>query len=289
MNLTDRALMVNLSISQWSAAKSDKKINREVADSHGSDESMGNYRKALIARESIQTVTKLTGSIRSEHYRLTLPWRDSGDRVLSSVGYFAYVEKMRAFERDWNRAVSEFCANYAGYVADARTKLNGLFDAADYPSEAEIRGKFSFKLEINPLPAVDDFRVQLGSEEIARIQQEFQSNAKTQIDRAMGDVWNRLQDVVSKMAERLKAYKVRPDGKVENPFRDTLVTNITDLLDIVPSLNLTGDANIETFAREIRESLTVYSPEQLREAEYRREDVANRADEILNKMSAFIA
>ena len=250
---------------------------------------MGNYRKSLIARDAIQKVSKMTGAIRQEHYRLTLPWRDGGDRILSSTGYFAYAEKMRAFQRDWDATVGEFVANYAQYVSDARAKLNGLFNADDYPTEAEIRGKFSFKMEILPLPASDDFRVNLGDEETARIRQEFEQSTQSQLARAMRDIWDRMHDVISHMSDRLRAYNVSSDGKVENPFRDTLVTNITELLDIIPSLNLTGDANIASFAQEMRESLTRFSPDQLREAEYRREDTAQRADEILSKMSAFLA
>lgn len=288
-NLSERAMMVNLSISQWSAAKSDRKVNKEVSLAHGSDENMGNYRKALIAKDAIQTVTKLTGAIRQEHYRLTLPWRDSGDRVLSSTGYFAYSEKMRDFQRQWEIAVDNFCANYAGFVLDAKVKLNGLFNPADYPDENVIRAKFSFKLEVNPLPSADDFRVNLGAEEVSKLQQQIQQNAQSQIDRAIGEVWTRLQDVVSKMSERLRAYTVTADGKVQNPFRDSLVTNITDLLEILPSLNLTQDPSIDRFAAEIRESLTQYNPEQLRENDFARADIAKRADEILSKMSAFIA
>jgi len=39
----------------------------------------------------------------------------------------------------------------------------------------------------------------------------------------------------------------------------------------------------------MRASLTKYTPEQLRNTEFARTDTAARADEILSKMSAFIA
>jgi len=35
MNLNDRALLVQLSISQWTARKFDKRVTRDVASSHG--------------------------------------------------------------------------------------------------------------------------------------------------------------------------------------------------------------------------------------------------------------
>ena len=152
-SLADRAVLVNLSISQWSAAKSDKKVNHEVAAKHGNDENMGNYRKSLLAKDALRAIKELTAKAREEHYRVTLPWRDTGDRILSSAGYFQYAAAMRTIQSEWDSAVSTFCANYQQYVEDARLKLNGLFNSADYPTTAEIRGKFAFKSEVLPVPA----------------------------------------------------------------------------------------------------------------------------------------
>jgi len=287
--LADRAVLVNLSISGWSAAKSDKKVNHEVATKHGNAENMGNYRKCLLAKEAIKTVKDITARAREEHYRVTLPWRDSGDRILSSAGYFQYSETMRRIQQEWETAVDTFCANYPQFVQDARVKLNGLFNEADYPKLAEIRGKFSFKFEVLPVPAADDFRVNLGDAEITRIKTQIADAAEQQMQRAMRDVWQRMHDVIAAMSDRLKVFKRNPDGSTEHPFRDTLVSNITDLLDIIPVLNLTSDPAITQFADEMRAGLTKYSAQQLRDAEYARTDTAARADEILNKMAAFIA
>lgn len=287
MTLADRAVLVNLSISQWSAAKSDKKVNREVANTHGSDESMGNYRKYLVARDAIKNYTEVAGAIRAEHYRLTLPWRDSGDRILSSTGYFAYAETMRQKQGELERLWDEFCANYPAYVESARTKLNGLFDANDYPAVTDIRRKFSFKLDVLPVPSAEDFRVSLGQDEITRLQSQIRRDSDAQLQRAMSDVWFRMREVIQAMSDRLKLYSVSKDG-VSHPFRDSLVTNIADLLEIIPILNLTDDANVTAFAAEMRQ-LTKYDADILRNVETTRLDVANRADEILSKMSAFIA
>jgi hypothetical protein len=287
--LTDRAMLVNLSISQWNAVKNDKRVNREVAQKHGSDESMGRYNKSLVAKHALDKVKKLANQARVSHYFRTLPWRDGGDRILSSAGYFAYAKEMRTLMSEFDSAVSEFCANYSQYVDDARKSLNGLFDADDYPKVAEIRSKFGMNFDVFPMPTSDDFRVNLGDSETARIKAEIESQSQAQLSRAMSDVWERMRDVVSKMSERLKAYTQTNDGKTSSPFRDSLVSNIAELLDILPTLNLTNDSRIDEFAREMRSSLTAFTPDQLRESETARKDTAMRADEILSKMAAFVA
>ena len=48
MNLSDRALLVQLSISQWTARKFDKKVTNDVANTHGVASSAGRYNKALL-------------------------------------------------------------------------------------------------------------------------------------------------------------------------------------------------------------------------------------------------
>jgi len=289
-NLTERAMLVNLSISQWTAVKNDKRVTREVAQQHSSQENMGRYNKSLVAKTALETLKKLAGEARSEHYKRTLPWRDGGDRILSSVGYFDYSQSMREKMRAFETAKDEFLMNYQTFVDDARARLNGLFNAADHPSASAIREKFSFGFEFFPMPTADDFRVNLGDAETAKIRAEIEAQADAMLNKAMSDVWARLRDVVSRMSERLKAYALEESsGKIQNPFRDTLVTNITDLLAILPSLNLTNDPNIASFAREIESNLTRYTPDQLRNSAVTRADVATRADEILSKMSAFVA
>lgn len=287
--LGDRAVLVNLSIRQWSAAKSDKKVNREVAQNHGSAEEMGNYRKSLVARDAIKKYTELAGIIRTEHYKLTLPWGDNGDRILTAKGYFDYSNNFRKRQQEIEAIWDEFCANYPQYIEEAKAKLNGLFDAKDYPEVTAIRGKFSIKLEVTPVPQSDDFRVHLGADEVSHLRQQLEQDAADRTQRAMADVWDRMKTVIAAMRDRLNLYNVRKDGTVEHPFRDSIVTNISDLLQIIPILNLTGDPNVTQFAQAMNDDLTRYSPDTLREAEYARKDTAARADEILSKMSAFIA
>ena len=49
--LGERAMLVSLSVSIWSARKHDARISDKVAAEHGADRSMGRYAKHLIPRE----------------------------------------------------------------------------------------------------------------------------------------------------------------------------------------------------------------------------------------------
>ena len=139
---------------------------------------------------------------------------------------------------------------------------------------------------MKPVPQAEDFRVQLGDEEVNRLKAQITADSAASVDRAMRDVWTRMADVIRKISERCKLYDQQHPGA--HPFHDSTVGNITDLLEIIPALNLTGDPQVEEFAQEMR-GLTRYSAEQLKHTQFAREDTAARADEILSKMAAFIA
>jgi len=173
-------------------------------------------------------------------------------------------------------------------VADAKQSLNGLFNEAEYPKAHEIERKFGFEITVRPVPDAGDFRVDLSADETNRIRQEIELSVENTVKAAMQDAFIRLRDVVGHMAERLTLYTEAPNGKVVNPFRDTVVTNITDLLDVLPSLNLTGSPELDAFADEVRSKLANFSPDQLRNSAVIRNSTKEAAAEILKKMEDFL-
>lgn len=285
-NISDRAMLVGLTIRQFTAVKTDKTITQEVADKHGSEVTMGRYAKSIIAKSATDTLRKLASSIRVEHYRRTLPWSEDGARILTSAGYNEYSEWMRKAHDEWDAAVIQFLGDWDGFVSDARIKLNGLFRADDYPTRTQLEGKFAFRWTVKPVPVANDFRVVLGATEVAAIRNDIEAGLQVTIKEAMKDVWGRMRDVVQSMATRLRAYDPNKPG--DSPFRDSLVSNIAELLEILPSLNLTQDREMDRFMGEMRE-LTKIDAKTLRDNTWTREDTAQRAEAILSQMSQFVA
>jgi hypothetical protein len=193
---------------------------------------------------------------------------------------------MRQREADWTPLVESFIAAWPGYVDDSRQRLNGLFNSADYPSTAELRRRFSFRWTVRPVPTAGDFRVELGAAEVDAIRQQITDGLNATVQAAMVDVWNRIKTVVSAMAERLRAYDPAKPGAA--PFRDSIVGNIRELLEVLPSLNLTNDPNVSRFADEMR-ALCAVDAQALRDNMFTREDVAARAEAMLDQMRQFVA
>lgn len=279
MNLSDRALLVQLSISQWTARKFDKKVTQDVASTHGVSTNAGRYNKALLPmNDLLDRVHKKSTLIRTKFYDNTLPWGIEGTMMLPSANYLKFVTDFRKEKGEWQYLVDDFVRNYGQLKLDAQRLLNGMYNDADYPSEHEIVNKFKMDMAIFPVPATD-FRVQIASDELTRIQQDVEARVKDAQQQAMQEVWNRLYDRVKNMAEKLADPKAI--------FRDTLVDNLRDQCDMLTRLNFTDDPNLEALRSEVESNLLKH-PDALRNDPDLRRDKAAEAKAIMDKMSVFM-
>ena len=138
-----------------------------------------------------------------------------------------------------------------------------------------------------PLPDANDFRVTLGDEEKDRIKRQIAASVEASLTVASRELGQRMYEAVSHMAERLSAYKATDRG-IEHPFRDSIVTNLVKLVDVMPRLNVTGDPELERLTSEVRAFLLV-DPAELRKSESVRTDTAMKAARIATQMGAYMA
>ncbi len=288
-NITERAMLVALNISQWSARKHDKKASEDVAKINGSDVHMGRYTKDLVDKDALRNIQLIARAAREHHLFNTLPWCDAGFRILPGAAYFDYTAEQRRFRSKYQGAVREFSERYQTCVNEARTRLQGLFSMADYPSPEEIAGKFAMECAFTPLPDGDDFRVTLGAEEEARVRAEIEQRVQCAAEDAMRDLWARVHDAVARMSRNLNNYHVDPvSGKVQHPFRDTMVENLRALAEVLPKLNVAGDPHMESMRSRLVESLCFHEAQTLRDDASLRRSVASEADDILAGMAAYV-
>ena len=286
-HLSTRAMLCSVSISVWSARKHDPDASEEIALQHGAQADSGRYHKVLLPRQALAEIQKIVSEARQEHYFKTLPWDDNGYRVLPAAAYMDHVEKMRGLSNRFTGAVDILARQFLILIDQARTRLGGLFREADYPTPDELRAKFSFETKVMPLPDADDFRVTLGDEEKARIKRQITAAVEASLQVGSRELWFRLYEAVQHMADRLTAYKVT-DQRVEHPFRDTVVTNLVKLVDVLPKLNVTNDPELDRLAEQVRTSLLI-DPKELRKSDAVRAETAKAASAIAQQMAGYMA
>jgi hypothetical protein len=279
--ITERAMLSAVHISIWTAVKHDRKVSRDVASRHGAHEGAGRYNKKLLqGAEKLDALRTLAGQIRQYFYKITLPWSDEGFRLLPAHFYFEMTTQMRLFERTFSQRVEEFLAVDPSYIEQVRPELNGLFREEDYPSVEMLRSKFEIKLEVLPIPSGEDFRVTLSQEEQSRVAQEIDASVRQSLQRGSEDLWKRLRQVVTHMVDRL--------NEPESRFHGSLVTNIFDLVELLPRLNVTEDEELNQFASEVRNRLCNFTAHDLKKNEILRVATAADGADLLNKMDAVL-
>jgi len=288
--LTDRAMLVTLSISRWSARKYDDKISREAALQHGVSnyEEAGRYNKILISKDDMKPIVQFVSETRTNHEARTLPWSDKGPRILAAPGYFDYLAWFDGRQQAWESIIDEFVTNYEQRAREAEARLNGMFKASDYPPASMIREKFGMAMYVLPIPDEADFRVStLGADEVEKIKADIKARLEEELATAAKDPWDRIHRVVSRVASSLKEFNPEAKGKDRHTFRDTVVTNLIELTDILPGLNLNGDTNLEIMRQRLVDELSQNTAQDLREDEFLRKDTAEAADDILQQMATY--
>jgi hypothetical protein len=283
MQLSDRALLVQLSISQWTARKHDKKATQEVAHAHGVNVSVGRYHKSLLpANDYLAMVHQKAGYIRNKFYENTLAWGIEGTQLLPTANYLNFINEFRKEKGEWDTLKNLFVANYSTLKADAKRFLGSLYREEDYPHESQIAAKFRMDIAVFPVPS-NDFRVQLGGDELARIQRDVESRVQQASSAAMRDVWQRLYDKVEHLVDKMV--------KVDDPksrFHESSIEHVKDLCELLPRLNFADDPNLEAMRHEVEQKLANLNKDVIVGNDTVRATKIDEAKAIMDKMAAFM-
>lgn len=275
MSLADKAMIVTLSVSCWTARKQDKKVAEEVEQKHGAVDA-GRYNKLLIDKQHLDPLTSMAGKIRQRHYDLTLPWLDNGGRLLPSKLFFKYRKEIDDLKVAYHQRVDEFIDLYdTKLVAAARNRLGTMYDPQDYPSSSTLRRKFDVDIDIIAVPQASDFRVEVGDAERQRIQQEITERVERRQREAMAEAWERVRKVVSAIQARMEAPKTI--------IHDSLIENAQELAQLLPGLNIGDDPLLAEVTHDITHNLLVETW-KLRKSATTRKALAKAAADILKKI-----
>lgn len=279
-SITSSAMLVELNISVWTARKLDKRASEEVVSNKNAAKGVANVNKKLLGDcAELDAVQKFTANARNMHYAMTLPWSDSGLRLLPTTQYFKYQQAITEVQAETERLVGEFMKAYTWEVTQAQVKLGDLFSRDDYPTEDSVRSKFRFKVNYIPLPEAGDFRVDIGNETKNALAEQYSKYYESQLKVAMDDVWQRAFDALNKMSERLDY-----GNETKKIFRDSLVDNLMDVVSIMEACNITKDPRMTQAQLDIERALRGVTPDALREDTALRMETKRKVDDIIKSL-----
>jgi DNA-binding cell septation regulator SpoVG len=269
---------VDLSISVWSGIKKDKGLSKEVTDSKGAAQGSANVTKYLLGDcKSLHDIQKFVANVRNDHMHMTQDW--STVRVIKNDRFLSHYTPLMQKHQDtfWDM-VHPFCDEYDSFVSAAAFGLGGMFNRDDYPTRDTLVSKFRFV--VAPVLIATDARTEVQDEAIKYIQEEYAKHYQSMLQAAMGDAWDRLYACLSRVSERLD---YGPDNK--KIFRDSLVHNAREMIDLLDGFNLTGDDALERARVKLIDAFDGVTADALRDDDTLRGEVKSKVDKLLKETS----
>lgn len=281
-SISSGASMVELSISVWTGRKLDKSVSAEITAQKQAAQGVASVSKKLLGDcAELVAVQKFAANVRNTHYVMTMPWSDSGMRLLTTAMFFDYHNKMTTAQAEFEGLVDTFLNVYAYEIMQSQAKLGNLFNADEYPSTDSLRSKFKFNIAYIPMPDHGDWRLDINNEAKTIMQDSYRTYYEDKLNTAMADIWQRCYDALNRMSERLD-YKDKDTKKI---FRDSLVENVLDICDLLSKCNVTGDSRMEAMRINLENMFSGVTADALREDDYLRMDTKRKVDAVLSNMS----
>jgi hypothetical protein len=290
VSISTSAVLIDLHIGAWTGRKQDKRAASEVTTNNNAKAGIANVTKKLLGDcDSLTAVQKFIANTRNTHASMTMPWSDLGLRLcplpiyLGSPGRDGYEKVMSGLEQEYWRLVNTFLDEYEWEMANAQLlsdKLGSLFNPDEYPTRAKLSDKFSFRCTAIPVPSAGDWRLDINNEATAVLTETYDKYYKQQIDNAMRDIWMRVHKAVTSMCDGLDRYGLKTEKGNKQTFRDTLVENVVELIDLMGACNITNDAAMTEAQRRLSIALDGVTPEALREDEHLRAETRKQVNEV---------
>jgi hypothetical protein len=276
-NIRNHVMLGRLSFSGWAGEIKDSTSSRKIEADNGAVEGASKAKKVLLPGVvELEAIQKFAATTRTWWHGVSVPWEDGGARAYSAARHIELLTDIGDRQREYDRLVDAFVVKYPTAYAEQQFRLNHLFDVADYPDPSTIRDKFAFNFHIRPIADAEDIRVIEGltNQEADRLVAQAKDAEKEQVQAAVDDAYRKLYKVIKAMADKLAV----PVGEKGSIFRDSLISNIRDLAEVMPGLNITNDPQLDALAAKAMQ-LTEYTAEDLKSSGLRAE-VQKRAAEL---------
>lgn len=240
MSLQEKAMLVDLSVRQWTGRKFDRAVTASVNGMAGAAKDAGRYNKQLVRRDALAPITLCASRVRNFHYRMTLPWSDGGQRLLPAKFFMDYRDRLSEMKEEFERAVDEFLNWYSLNRQGEATRLGHLFNLSDYPPVSELRKCYDISAEFFPVPAAEDFRTSISANEQDEVRRQIVESIAARQKKILMDC-------------QARALKALPSSKSSISFSYPVVlSKLEKSAEQLEGLNVMDDPKVTELSNQLR-------------------------------------
>lgn len=261
-----------------------RKVSTDEIEAQADKESL-NVQKILMKSKSLDKLKSIRGLVNREVGRIAVPVSHfRRGTYLLPVQLVELMEKrLNKLALDWERNVGEFMDEYPQVIAEARDRLDGLFNPNDYTSVEALRNNFRFEwnYSVAQTPqSLQGISKSLFEREQSRAAQQWQS-AEREIRVALREGFSGL---VEHFVERLTPDE---DGK-KKVFRSSFVEGFRDFLDTFDGRNLTDDKSLNDLVEKAKKVMNGVDVESLRKDDNIRDRVLGSFENLKDSTAELV-
>lgn len=242
----------------FSAIGNRRKIDVDI-DSEA-DKNWISASKKLFDAEELEAISSTDGEARRYIESRALPSTiKKGVYLLPTSLVKEMDEKLRAYAENRRPLVEKLVKRLDELKTAAKERLKELFDEADYPSAAQLRGAFDLRWRYLHVDSAENLQT---------VSREIYEREKTRAERDWAETRETIQQVLranlSEMVNHL-VDRLQPeaDGKTKI-FRESSLDKLSDFLETFDNRNITNDVQMKVLVDKAKGLMKHADPEMLR-------------------------
>ena len=240
--------------------------------------------KELLNAQELQAITSFDAQTRGRLLTYCLPSYVEDGYYFLPITLVETVDAMLSTaKKDRDGMVARFIGVYEQKKEEARLRLGPLYREKDYPSVAAVRQSFSWAvryISFSVPGSLKEISSTLFNQEKAR-QEKMWEEAASEVRAAL------RESLVGLLEHAIGKLSYQSNGKPQ-VFRDSMVKNMNEFLDLFARRNLTNDDDLAALVGQTRQLMVDVDPTALRSNLGTRDRVRTGFEEIKRTMETML-
>ena len=284
--LADRFMLISLVATCPTGKVNDKELAEEIRISYGaSDQDVVDTILKVYNTPALIVVQKIISQTRNTIKALSQPWSDTGrgPRLIENKNVDVAEAIALDAEKEASKHYKDFLDEYDNLKTQKQISMGRLFKDSHWPTRDDLQSKLKLKTVVDTVPDPDqDVRAGWTDTQKEKHRDRVIASEKMLSRMAMESVAKEAHIKVAKLVEKLRGQT----GTRKGAWRDTTLSNVEDMADILESFNLTNDPDIIKIVQTIRREVVSLSADVLRKDDEKRDVVTKNAERVANDLAA---
>jgi hypothetical protein len=254
-----QAMLVSLTFKFGRQGGEDSEMTSELCSSHNAESSVLKATKRTICKEAFDPLKKIMNEFRGAVSRVTIPWDMKGVAFCKPAAVAKVIAARDLYGPQFNELKqTHLLDQLEQWKTITKNKLGNAYKEEEFPTLTDLTANVFYKISIMPLPESEALRKIKDIDEtlMAELIKSNDSRIQEGVRSGMVTAYTRLMQPLQHMVDKLTDQSPK--------IYESMLENVSKIVEEIPSLNLTDDPMLAQFASKAKALITNITTEQLR-------------------------